>query len=375
MNFDLSDDDAALQDSVARWVRQRYPFELRHRLARQAPGFSQEHWQEMAQLGWLALPFDEALGGLGGGALATMLMMEQLGKGLVLEPYLPNLLLFGALLQRSTAQRKAWVPKLIDGSVQGALAWQERHGHHELSDVQTRLRQAGEGFVLDGEKVLVFNGAAAAQLVVSARSAGDRFDAAGLSLLRIDVAAPGVERLPMQLMDGQWVAHFRFREVPVAAGQLLFAAGEGFVPLQQTVRSAMLALCAEAFGVMQLLQATTLEYVKTRKQFGVAIGSFQALQHRLVDMYAALEQTRALLVRAVCSAEEGSADALRDLLALKVMVGKAGRLIGGEAVQMHGGMGMTDELVVGHGLKRLRVIDASFGNADVQRAQFAALAV
>jgi len=374
MNFDLSEDDAALQDSVARWVQQRYPFELRRKLAARSPGFSREHWREMAQLGWLALPFDEALGGLGGGPLATMLMMEQLGKGLVLEPYLPNLLLFGALLQRSAAQREAWVPKIVQGEVQGALAWQERHGHHEMADVQTRLRPAGDGYVLDGEKVLVFNGAAAEQLVVSARSAGGRFDEAGLSLLRIDAAAAGVERTPLQLMDGQWVAHFRFREVPVASAQLLFAPGEGFAPLQQTVRSAMLALCAEGFGVMQLLQAATLDYVKTRKQFGVAIGSFQALQHRLVDMVTALEQTRALLQRAVCSAEDGSADAHRDLLALKVMVGKAGRLIGGEAVQMHGGMGITDELVVGHGMKRLRVIDASFGNAEVQRARFAALA-
>jgi alkylation response protein AidB-like acyl-CoA dehydrogenase len=228
--------------------------------------------------------------------------------------------------------------------------------------------------VLDGEKVLVFNGAAAKQLVVSARSAGGRFDEAGLSLVRIDAAAPGVERTTMQLMDGQWVAHFRFSGVPVAAGQLLFAPGEGFAPLQQAANAAMLALCAEGLGVMQLLQATTLEYVKTRKQFGVTIGSFQALQHRLVDMYAALEQTRALLYRAVCSAEEGGAEAQRDLLALKVMVGRCGRLIGGEAVQMHGGMGMTDELVVGHGMKRLMVIDTSFGNADVQRVRFAALA-
>jgi alkylation response protein AidB-like acyl-CoA dehydrogenase len=374
MNFDLSEDDAALQDSVARWVQQRYPFDARRKLAAASPGFSAAHWREMAQLGWLALPFDEALGGLGGGPLASALMMEQLGKGLVLEPWLPNLLLFGALLQRSAAHREAWVPKLIDGSLQGALAWQERHGRHELADVQTTLRPAGEGFVLDGEKVLVFNGAAAGQLVVSARSAGGRFDQAGLSLVRIDVTAPGVERTPLQLMDGQWVAHVRLRGVVVQAGQLLFAPGEGFAPLLQTVNAAMLALCAEALGVMQLLQATTLDYVKTRKQFGVTIGSFQALQHRLVDMYTALEQTRALLVRAVCSAEEGSTDAQRDLLALKVMVGKAGRLIGGEAVQMHGGMGMTDELVVGHGMKRLMVIDTSFGNADVQRARFAALA-
>lgn len=329
MNFDLSDDDTALQDSVARWVQQRYPFDPRRRQAAQAPGFSREHWRDMARLGWLALPFDEALGGLGGGPLATMLLMEQLGRGLVLEPYLPSVLLFGGLMQRCAALREAWLPGVIDGSVLGALAWQERHGRHDPADVQTTLRPAG---------------------------------------------AAGIERTLLPLMDGQWVANLRLRGVQVARGQLLFAPGEGFAPLRDSVHAAMLALGAEALGVMQRLHETTLDYVKTRRQFGVAIGSFQVLQHRLVDMLMALEQTRSLLYRAVCSAAEGSAEAERELLALKVMVGKAGRLIGGEAIQMHGGMGMTDELFVGHGMKRLMVIDASFGDADWHRRRFAALA-
>ena len=374
MNFDLSEDDAALQDSVARWVQQRYPFDARRKLAAQAPGFSRAHWREMAQLGWLAVPFDEALGGLDGGALGTMLLMEQLGKGLVLEPYVGSVLLFGGLMQRSAAQRGEWVPKVIDGSTLGALACFERDGRDDLADVQTRLQPAGDGWRLDGDKALVLNGAGADQLIVSARSSGDRFDTAGLSLVRIDASAAGVERTPLQLMDGQWVANVRFRDVPVAASQLLFAPGEAWQPLHDAADQAMLALSAEALGVMQVLHETTLDYVKTRKQFGVTIGSFQVLQHRLVDMFAALEQTRSLLIRAVCSADAGSAEARRDLLALKVMVGKAGRLIGGEAVQMHGGMGMTDELIVGHGMKRLMVIDTSFGNADVQRTRFAALA-
>ena len=374
MNFDLSEDDAALQDSVARWVQQRYPFDARRKLAAQAPGFSRAHWREMAQLGWLAVPFDEALGGLDGGALGTMLLMEQLGKGLVLEPYVGSVLLFGGLMQRSAAQRGEWVPKVIDGSTLGALACFERDGRDDLADVQTRLQPAGDGWRLDGDKALVLNGAGADQLIVSARSSGDRFDTAGLSLVRIDASAAGVERTPLQLMDGQWVANVRFRDVPVAASQLLFAPGEAWQPLHDAADQAMLALSAEALGVMQVLHETTLDYVKTRKQFGVTIGSFQVLQHRLVDMFSALEQTRSLLIRAVCSADAGSAEARRDLLALKVMVGKAGRLIGGEAVQMHGSMGMTDELIVGHGMKRLMVIDTSFGNADVQRTRFAALA-
>jgi alkylation response protein AidB-like acyl-CoA dehydrogenase len=373
MNFDLSDDDAALQDSVARWVQQNYAFDQRRKRAGIAPGFDPARWREMAQLGWLALPFDEALGGLAGGPLGTMLMMEQLGKGLVLEPYLATVLLFGAVMQRSPTLRNEWVPKVIDGSVLGALACLERDSHHELADVQTTLRPSGDGYVLNGAKALVFNGTAADQFVVSARSGGGRFDEAGISLVRVDAHAAGVERTVLQLMDGQWVANLRFDQVRVAASQLLVASGDGYAPLRDTVHEATLALCAEAFGIMQVLQSTTLDYVKTRKQFGVTIGSFQALQHRLVDMFSALEQTRSLLYRAVCSAAEGSAEALRDLRALKVMVGKAGRLIGGEAIQMHGGMGMTDELVVGHCMKRLMVIDSSFGDADWQRRKFAAL--
>jgi alkylation response protein AidB-like acyl-CoA dehydrogenase len=374
MNFDLSDDDAALQDSVARWVQQNYAFDQRRRRAAIAPGFEPARWREMARLGWLALPFDEALGGLAGGPLGTMLMMEQLGKGLVLEPYLATVLLFGGVMQRSATLRNEWVPKVIDGSVLGALACLERDSRHELADVQTTLRPSGDGYVLNGAKALVFNGAAADQFVVSARSGGSRFDETGISLVRVDAHAAGVERTVLQLMDGQWVANLRFDQVRVAASQLLFASGDGYVPLRDTVHEATLAQCAEAFGIMQVLQSTTLEYVKTRKQFGVTIGSFQALQHRLVDMFSALEQTRSLLYRAVCSAAEGSAEAERDLRALKVMVGKAGRLVGGEAIQMHGGMGMTDELVVGHCMKRLMVIDSSFGDAGWHRMKFAALA-
>ena len=211
MNFDLSEDDAALQDSVARWVQQRYPFDARRKLAAQAPGFSREHWREMAQLGWLALPFDEALGGLGGGALGTMLMMEELGKGLVLEPLPAE----RAAVRRPDAAQRArcatiGCPKVIDGSVLGALACLERDSRHELADVQTTLRPAGDGYLLNGDKALVFNGAAADQLIVSARSGGGRFDEAGISLVRVDADATGVERTALQLMDGQWVANLRF---------------------------------------------------------------------------------------------------------------------------------------------------------------------
>jgi alkylation response protein AidB-like acyl-CoA dehydrogenase len=215
---------------------------------------------------------------------------------------------------------------------------------------------------------------AADWLIVSARSSGTRFAEAGISLALVPADAPGLRRTAVALMDGQRVANITFDGVAVPADRLLTAPGQAAPLLRAVADDALLALSAEALGILQMLHDTTLEYVKTRKQFGVTIGSFQVLQHRLVDMFAALEQTRSLLLRIVCAVQDGSAEATRCRHALKAMVGKAGRLIGGEAIQMHGGMGMTDELIVGHGMKRLMVIDASFGGGDVHRERFAALA-
>ena len=374
MDFDLNDDDVLLRDSVARWVREQNGFEQRRRIATGAHGFSREHWQQMAQMGWLGLPFDEALGGLSGGPLATALLMEQLGRGLVLSPYIPSVLLFGGALARCPALRADWVPKVIDGSLIGTLAHAERDSREELNDVQATLRLQSGGYVLDGAKVLVPAGMAADWLIVSARSSGTRFDEAGISLALVPADAPGLRRTAVALMDGQRVANITFDGVAVPADRLLTAPGQAAPLLRAVADDALLALSAEALGVLQMLHETTLEYVKTRKQFGVTIGSFQVLQHRLVDMFAALEQTRSLLLRTVCALQQGSSEAARCRHALKAMVGTAGRLIGGEAIQMHGGMGMTDELIVGHGMKRLMVIDASFGSGDAHRERFAALA-
>jgi alkylation response protein AidB-like acyl-CoA dehydrogenase len=374
MNLDLSEDEALLRDSVERWVQQNYTFDQRRRVAALPDGFSRDHWRAFAQMGWLAMPFDESLGGLGGGATGTASLMEQLGRGLVLEPYVPAVLLFGGLLARSPALRDTWVPKVIEGQVLGTLAFAERDSRQELTDVQTTLRADGSGFRLDGRKVLVAAGAAADAFVVSARSSGGRFDTDGIDLALVPADVPGLTRTPVALMDGQRCAQLDFDGVHVEPSQRLFAPGQGHAPLAAAADDALLALGAEALGIAQMLYDTTLEYVKTRKQFGVTIGSFQALQHRLVEMFTALEQMRSLLIRTVCAVQDGSADARRCLHALKVMAGRAMRLIGGEAIQMHGGMGITDELVVGHGIKRLMVIDASFGNADVHRARFAALA-
>ena len=375
MNFEFSEEQVMLRDSVARFVQDQYDFESRTNVVAKEKAYSEEHWQTFAELGWLSIPFAEEHGGFGGNALDTMVVMEELGGGLVAEPFVATVLLFGGLIQAagSPAQQEAWLPRIIAGEIQGAFAFLERQSRFELADVAVTATAEGDGFVLNGEKTVVFNGSAAEALVVSARTAGEQTDTDGISLFIVDGSA--VEKTSYRLMDGQLVANIRFDNVKVDADALLGEAGSGFAAIESVTNDVILALCAEALGIMGKLNATTLEYSKTREQFGVAIGSFQALQHRMVDTFMAYEQTRSLLYRAVCSRldeenEGGETEDRRNLHALKVMVGKAGKLVGDEAIQIHGGMGITDELDVGHYVKRLMMIRTSFGDADYHQQKF-----
>ena len=374
MNFDFSEEQVMLRDSVARFVQDEYDFEARRAVVANESGFSAKNWQTFADLGWLSIPFDEAHGGFGGNAIDSMVVMEELGRGLVAEPYLATVLLFGGLIQQAgnAAQQEAWLPRIIGGEVQGAFAFLERQSRFELADVVTTATAAGDGYILNGEKTVVFNGAVAHAMVVSARTSGEHSDEDGISLFIVDAAA--AEKTSYRLMDGQLVANVRFDNVKLGVDALLGEAGAGFAAIKAVSNEAILSLCAQALGIMGKLNATTLEYTKTREQFGVVIGSFQALQHRMVETFMAYEQTKSMLYRAVCSieggAEGGKNEVQRNLHALKVMVGKAGKLVGDEAIQMHGGMGLTDELEVGHYVKRLMMIRTTFGDADHHQMKF-----
>jgi alkylation response protein AidB-like acyl-CoA dehydrogenase len=375
MNFDFTEEQVMLRDSIARFVQDDYDFDTRRSIADSDAGMSRDNWQTFAELGWLSVPFAEEHGGFGGGAVDTMVVMEELGKGLVVEPYLPTVVLFGGLLQAagSAAQQEALIPKIIDGSLLGAFAYLERQSRYELADVKTTATAAGDGFRLNGEKVVVFNGANADQLIVSARTGGEQYDEAGISLFLVDANAAGVQRLPYRLMDGQLVANIVLDDVEVPAPSVLGAPGEGFAVIESVVLQANLALAAEALGIMGQLNAKTLEYTRTREQFGVPIGSFQALQHRMVDTFIAYEQTRSLLYRAVCALGNGEEDAATVVHALKVMLDRAGKQVFGEAIQLHGGMGITDELDIGHYAKRLMMINTTFGDGDYHQEKFNAL--
>ncbi len=373
MNFDLSEEQVMLKDSVARFVQDNYDLEKRRALVAEAPGFSAANWQTFAELGWLSVPFAEENGGYGGSAVDVMALMEEIGKGLVVEPYLATVLLFGGLVEAlgNAEQKEQILTAVIGGEVQGAFAFLERQSRFDLNEVTTTASGSGADYQLSGEKTVVFNGLAADQLVVSARTSGGNSDTDGISLFLVDANASGVSRSGYQLMDGSHVANISFDNAPAT---LLGEAGTAYEPMMKVVDAATLALCGEAVGIMQYLHDSTVEYTRTREQFGVAIGSFQALQHRMVETMMSCEQARSMLVRAVCSSFEQSDEEQKDLHALKVIIARHGKLVGDEAIQIHGGMGMTDELDIGHYAKRLMMINMIFGNGDYHQEKFNQLA-
>jgi len=374
MNFNLSEEQGLIRDSIARFVSENYAFDQRNTAVAMEHGFSRVNWQQFADLGWLSIPFAEAHGGFGGGPVDAMVIMQEFGRGLVAEPYLATIVLFGGLLQASASAelQDRYIPQVIAGELQGAFAYLERQSRYEMTDVLTRARRDGDRWLLNGTKTVVLNGGAAQKLIVVARTAGEQYDATGITLFLVDAASDGVARTCYRMTDGREAANIRLDNVVAEA--VIGQVGEGYAAMSPVVDAARLAVCADALGAMETLNTKTIEYLKTREQFGVAIASFQALQHRMVDMFGACEKVRSLLYRAVCACQEGSSDARRSLLALKVMTGRAGRLIGGEAIQLHGGMGMTDELPVGFYVKRLLIINSLFGDADYHEQLFTALA-
>ena len=376
MNFDFTEEQQMVRDSIARFVQDDYDWEARKAIVASEKGISDKNWQTFAELGWLSIPFAEADGGFGGNIVDTMVIMEELGKGLVVEPYLPTVVLFGGLVARAgnEAQRGELLSGVIDGSVLGAFAYLERQSRFELSDCTTSATKTDAGYVINGEKVVVFNGANANKVIVLARTAGEQSDRNGLSLLVVDAAATGVSKFDYPMMDGQRCANLTFSNVTVGADALLGEEGGAMAVVDSLVQEAIIALAAEAVGCMGTLNAKTLDYVKTRQQFGVAIGSFQSLQHRMVDTMMAYEQTKSLLYKAVCEYKEDPAKADATINALKVIIDRNSKLIYGEAIQLHGGMGITDELDIGHYAKRLMMIVTSFGDATYHRSQYAAKA-
>jgi pimeloyl-CoA dehydrogenase small subunit len=377
MDFSFTDEQTLLRDSVERFVAQDYSFAARQKLVKTDAGYSHEHWKTFAGLGWLGVPFSEADGGIGGGPIEIMLLMEQFGRGIVVEPYVPTVLLAGGLLRLAgkSQQKERHLPGIIDGTVQAAFAFAEPQGRFNLADLTTTATADGDGFVLNGQKCVVLNGPSADLLVVSARTSGGQRARTGVSLFLVDPRTAGVSRRDYPTVDALRASEIALRDVRVPKDALLGRLGRGLPVIEQAVDEATLAIGAEAVGCMEVLYKTTVEYCKTRVQFGQPIGKFQVLQHRMVDMFMEYEQSKSLMFMAAMRLAEGYGDeARRAVSAFKVQVGKSGRFVGQSAVQLHGGMGMTEELNVGHYFKRLTMIDTTFGNVDFHLKRFGALA-
>lgn len=376
MDFSFSDEQTLLADSVGKFIQNDYNFEQRQQLVRSEAGFSAANWQTFAELGWLGIPFPETDGGFGGSAVDTMILMEQFGRGLVVEPYLASVILAGGALRiaGTPEQKAAWLPGIIDGSKQGALAFAEPQGRFNLADLTTTAAVAEGGYRLNGSKCVVLNGPAADFFVVTARTGGGQRDPDGISLFLLPRDAPGMSRRDYPTVDAFRASEINFDNVVLEAGALLGEPGGGYPLIEQVIDHGILAVGSEAVGCMEVLYKATVEYCRTREQFGQPIGKFQVLQHRMVDMFMEHEQSRSLMYMAAMRMDEGYTDeAKKALSALKVQVGRSGRFVGQNAIQLHGGMGMTDELNVGHYFKRLTMIDTLFGNVDFHLKRFGAL--
>ncbi|NMF88574.1 acyl-CoA dehydrogenase family protein [Aromatoleum petrolei] len=376
MDFNYSEEQQMLTDTIGRFVEKTYDFESRRKLAKTELGFSREHWSTLAEMGLMALVVPEEFGGMGGSPVETLIVMEAFGRGLVLEPYVGTAVVAANLITEAgnVAQKEAMLGAIADGSRRFALAALEPQGRFDLWDVATRATSDGAGYVLDGRKAVVLGGDSADTLIISARTSGRTTDRVGISLFLVDAKAPGLTIEGFPNLDGQRSAEVTLSNVRVGSEALLGARDAGYPSLEWAVDHGIAALCAEAVGVMSKLLDTTAEYLRTRKQFGKPIGSFQALQHAAADMLTALEQCRSAAVMAAAKVDSADAAERRAAIsAAKTIVGQAGRAIGKHAVQLHGGMGMTDELAVGHYFKRLLCIDMTWGDSDHHIEQYAAL--
>lgn len=374
MDFDLSEEQRMLKESVDRLLEDRYSFEQRKTYTKAPDGWSRELWQQYADLGLLGVPFDSKYGGFGGGPVETMILMEAFGASLVLEPYFATVTLFGGCIRiaGTDAQMAALLPRIAEGKLLGAFAHSERNSRYDLADVQTTARKDGAGWVLDGEKTVVIHGDCADKLIVSGRISGGQRDKDGIGLFLVDAKAPGVTRKGYPTQDSLRAADITLKGVKVGAADVLGEPGKAFPIIERVAQSAIQALSAEAVGGMQEMLDITVDYLKTRHQFGVPIGSFQALQHRAVDMLVATEQARSMAMFAAMMVDEkDDIERAKSINAVKVHIGKSGRYVGQQSIQLHGGIGMTLEYKVGHYFIRSTMIEILFGDTDHHLAALA----
>ena len=373
MNFQHTEDRRMLADTLNRFISEQYGFETRERIAQSAQGYSSDMWNRFAELGMIGALFDEADGGFGGGGFDIAVVFESLGRGLVVEPFLDTLIVGRAVARSGNEAQKAALGELIDGSRIVALAHGEPDSHYELSRVTTRAQRSDTRWQLNGAKAVVQHGEHASLFLVSARTSGDDDSEAGVTLFLVPREAAGVSVRGYPKIDGGRAAEVTFDNVALGDDAVLGAADAGFATLEYAVGCGVLALCSEAVGAMDVAKDYTLDYLRTRKQFGVPIGSFQALQHRMADMLLEIEQARSAVINAAAALGAERKVRERAVSAAKYSIGRIGALVAQECIQLHGGIGMTWELPLAHYAKRLVMIDHQLGDEDHHLERFVAL--
>ena len=365
MDFDLTEEQRLLRDSVERLLADHYGFDKRRSYLAQPEGWSRGLWAQYAELGLLGLPFPEDYGGFGGGPIEVMLVMEAFGRVLALEPYLATVVLGGTAMRLAGGeeQKASMLPQIAEGELILAFAHGERQSRYDLTDVLTTAKPKGSGWVLDGAKSVVLHGDSAQRLILSARNSGERDDPDGITLFLVNAASNGVARRAYPMRDGTRAAEISFSQVEVGEEDVLGEVGAGFPVIERVVEAGIAATAAEAVGAMETMQAMTLEYLKTRQQFGRPIGQNQALQHRATEMLMELERGRSMAMLAAMMVEEPDpAERAHNIAMAKVGVGQASKFVSQNAIQLHGGIGMTEEYAVGHYFRRCMVIEHTFGD-------------
>jgi pimeloyl-CoA dehydrogenase small subunit len=375
MDFSFSEEQTLLRNSVSKFLADNYGFETFKTISRTEPGWRRENWKQFAELGLLGASLPEEHGGLGGGPVDTMIVMEEFGRALVVEPYVQTVVVGANFfnLGGSQAQKAEWLPKIANGETVIAFAFAEPQGRFNFADLTTTAKKQGAGYVINGHKAVVLGAPWADALIVTARTSGGQRDTKGVTVFVVDKKSKGISTRDYPTMDGLRASEVTFENVEVPAGSIIGEVDGGLPLVEHVTDIAIAAYCAEAVGAMKVLLDTTVEYSKTRKQFGVPIGKFQVLQHRMVDMFMNREQSASITLMVTLKLGEGEIERKKAASAAKVQIGKAGRFVGQNAVQIHGGMGMTDELNVGHYFKRLTMIDTLYGNVDHHLKRYASL--
>lgn len=376
MDFNFTEEQDMVRDSLTRLVRENYGWETRMAAINSESGLNPGTWAQLAELGLLGMPFAEEDGGFGGGAVDAMIVMEEFGKGLVVEPFVPTVVCAGGFLKHAgtAAQKEEHIGGIVDGSQIFAFAYAEPRGRYDYADLETTAKKDGSGYILNGHKAIVIGAPWATHLIVTARTSGERRDKQGVSVFVIDKSADGVVTRDYATVDGRRASEVFFENAAIPAEALIGEEGGGLPLIERVTDEAIAAQCAEACGAMKVAHTMTVDYSRERKQFGVPIGSFQVLQHRMVDMYTEYEQSVSMTYLATLKLDAPEAERKLAVSAAKVRIGQAAHHIGQEAIQIHGGNGMTDEYAIGHYFKRLTIFDSEFGNVDHHMKRHMALA-